>query len=279
MSGVAGGQRIQLADVDCLVKSFKDNVLSGFKQVKETVLSGSIVAKKDPSYGDLDLIVHFDATDKAAVKQDIIASIKDNRYIVPFLSEKHSGKPYYNSGEMISVLFLDTTVGYPVQVDIIIALSKDELSFKKNFLDMEAAKQGLLLGLSKVVLHLDGQDIYSKIGFKPNEILDNQKYEFALSSSRLTLYLVTEEDNLRTREVAWSSISWTDVKSLFIGFDTSLGFDDLLKQIHTKVDDALLRSRIAGIFKSMVSIKSGEIGKPKADNKQRAIDKVTEYFG
>ena len=48
----------------------------------------------------------------------------------------------------------------------------------------------------------------------------------------------------------------------------------LLKDLSSKLKNERSKNRIKGIFKSMVSIKSGEVGTPKGDNKQIALDAV-----
>ena len=72
--------------------------------------------------------------------------------ILPFTSEKYTGKRSYNSGEIISILYPQVGHDRAVQIDNIIALDRDETVFKKNFLDMPAENQGLIIGLVKTAI-------------------------------------------------------------------------------------------------------------------------------
>ena len=106
-SGVAGGNRIKKEDVQATFNDFQSKVLSKIPGFLKATLSGSIKTGSKADFGDLDLIVSFKGDDKKVVKQTIIDSIAHlpEDIIVPFKSEKYKGKKYYNSGEMISVLF------------------------------------------------------------------------------------------------------------------------------------------------------------------------------
>ena len=81
-------------------------------------------------------------------------------------SEKYTGRRYYNSGELISVLY--PIVGKEdqyIQVDNIISLTEEEHAFKGSFLDLPAEKQGLIIGLAKVILlEQDPQDVFRRMG-------------------------------------------------------------------------------------------------------------------
>jgi hypothetical protein len=107
MSGVAGGNRILKQDVQATFNKYIDEVLKNIPGFKKASLSGSVKAGSKADFGDLDIITWFEGEDKKEVKQRIIDAITKlpNNIIVPFKSEKYTGRRYYNSGELISVLF------------------------------------------------------------------------------------------------------------------------------------------------------------------------------
>lgn len=280
MSGVAGGQRIKLEDVDRTFASFYANVLKKIPGFKKANLSGSVKAKSKEDFGDLDIIAQFDGVDKKEVKQNIINTVTalSDRVIVPFKSPKYAGRKYYNAGELISILYpIDSKDGGEIQVDIIIALDPAEQEFKTSFLDLPAEKQGLIIGLAKaILLERDPNKVFKELGITniptPKE---NQEYEFNLSSNKLTLRLVTL-DNYKEldREDVWSTTDWSVIGRLFKGFNIDGTFEQLLNSINSRVKNPRSKRRIAGVFKTMVSVKSGEQGTPKGDNKLKAINQV-----
>jgi hypothetical protein len=155
MSGVAGGNRIIKQDVQATFNKYVDEVLKAIPGFKRASLSGSVKAGSKADFGDLDIIVWFEGDDKKEVKQRIIDRVTSlpQNVIVPFKSEKYTGKRFYNSGELISILF--PIVGKDdefIQIDNIIAVSEEEQNYKGSFLDLPAEKQGLLIGLAKVIL-------------------------------------------------------------------------------------------------------------------------------
>lgn len=279
MSGVAGGDRIQKQYVDKTFQDYQDKVLSKIPGFKSVGLSGSVKARKKTDYGDLDLIVHFEGDDKREVKKDIIKvinSMPDN-LIIPFKSEKHSGKKYYNAGELISVLFPISGMDGSVQIDNIIALSEIEQSYKTNFLDLPAEKQGLLLGLAKVIILEDSAEkVFKRLGIRNvPQLGKNQEYEFNLSSSKLSLRLVTLEDFKEVnRKVLWETTDWGMVEKLFEDYDLDVTFEELFNQVKRNIKNKRSFKRIAGVFRSMVNVSSGEIGTAKGTTKQKALDKV-----
>ena len=282
MSGVAGGNRILKQNVQATFDKYIQEVLSKIPGFKKASLSGSVKVGSKADYGDLDLVVWFEGEDKREVKQRIIDTVLalPQNVIVPFKSEKYVGKRYHNSGELISVLY--PIVGAEdqfIQVDNIIALTEEEHAFKGSFLDMPAEKQGLLLGLAKVILlEEDPQDVFRRMGISNVPPLQKgEEYEFNLSSVKLSLRKVKLE-NFRevAREEVWSTTAWGTIKILFKGFNIDGSFEDLLDDIARKLTNGRSKNRIAGVFKSMVSVKSGEVGTPKAKGKEDALEKVAQ---
>lgn len=281
MSGVAGGSRIKKADVQKTFDNYIDQVLRRVPGYRKATLSGSVKLGTKPDYGDLDLVVWFDGEDKKVVKQAIIDTINalPTSVIVPFKSEKNKGKRYYNAGELISVLFpIAGKSDEFIQVDNIIALSEEEHQFKNNFLDLPAEKQGLLIGLAKVILQeRDPKEIFQKLRIQqPLNLPANQEYEFNLSSVKLTLRKVTLDNSRKeiAREDLWATTDWNTISKLFEGFNIDGTFEELLQDLSLNLKNPRSKQRIVGVFRSMVSVKSGEVGTPKGDAKEKALSTV-----
>ena len=280
MSGSAGGNRIPREVVEKTVQDYIDKVLSKFPGFKKAKVTGSYNAGTKQDFGDIDLIVQIDGADKKIIKQDLtkfFATLPDS-VIVPFKSDKYKGKKSLSSGELVTVLY--PIIGIPdqfVQIDNIVSISEEESTFKNTFLDYSAEVQGLLLGLAKVIcLEEDPKSIFKRLGItNVPELEPNQEYEFNLSGVSLTLRIVTL-DNFKEidRTDVWKSSDWNTVKKLFANYNIDADFKTLLKELASTLKNPRSKNRIKGIFKSMVSIKSGEVGTPKGENKQIALDAV-----
>jgi cytidyltransferase-like protein len=280
MSGSAGGNRIPREVVEKTVQDYIDKVLSKFPGFKKAKVTGSYNAGTKQDFGDIDLIVQLDGTDKKIIKQDLakyFATLPDS-IIVPFKSDKYKGKKSLSSGELVTILY--PIVDIPdqfVQIDNIVSISEEESTFKNTFLDYSAEVQGLLLGLAKVIcLEEDPKSIFKRLGItNVPELEPNQEYEFNLSGVGLTLRIVTL-DNFKEidRTDVWKSSDWSTVKKLFANYNIDTDFKILLKELASTLKNPRSKNRIKGIFKSMVSIKSGEVGTPKGDNKQIALNSV-----
>ena len=282
MSGVAGGNRIERGDVQATFNKYVEEVLKTIPGFKKASLSGSVKAGSKPDFGDLDIITWFEGDDKKEVKQRIIDAISKlpSNVIVPFKSEKYAGRRYYNSGELISVLY--PIVGKEdqyIQVDNIISLTEEEHAFKGSFLDLPAEKQGLLIGLAKVILLEENpEEVFRRMGISNVPKLEKgEEYEFNLSSVKLSLRKVKLENFKEVaREEIWSTTNWGTIKILFKNFNIDGSFEDLLDDIARRLTNARSKNRIAGIFKSMVSVKSGEVGTAKGKGKEDALEKVAQ---
>ncbi len=282
MSGVAGGNRILRQDVQATFNKYVSEVLSTIPGFKKASLSGSVKAGSKADFGDLDVITWFEGDDKREVKQRIIDAVLklSSNVIVPFKSEKYTGKRYYNSGELISVLYpIEGQEDQYIQVDNIIALTEEESVFKGSFLDLPAEKQGLLLGLTKVILLEENPDeVFRRMGISNLPPLEEgEEYEFNLSSVKLALRKVKLENFKEvSREEIWSTTNWGTIKILFRGYNIDGSFEDLLDDIAKKLTNARSKNRVAGIFRSMISVKSGEVGTAKGKGKEDALEKVAQ---
>lgn len=282
MSGVCGANRILRGDIDSVLHDYEETVLKHIKGYKSYTLTGSFVSDLSKNdFGDIDIIVYIDTNvSKKSVKQSMSKMFNNmsDDITIPFTSPKYLGKKSYNSGEIVSVNF--NQPNGTVQIDNIIALSEKEMEFKRHFLDLPAEKQGLILGLIKVAVERNYMLLdYRKL---PN-IRYNEKFEFNLSSSALELRIIEElpyngTTKFKTKEVFMDTFDWINVSFILSDFDLTQSFEDILKQIKEKVTKEHTLKRIVGVFCSMVSVKSGEVGTPKGDRKEYAIKLVKELL-
>lgn len=288
MSGSTGADRIQsrehfkkfLASYEKVVKQFP-----GFVSIKPSGSYNSNLSKQD--FGDIDLITHIKSDqDKTIVKKELAAHLAKlpDSVIVPFKSEKYKGKKFLNTGEIVTIRYHDEELGYSVQIDNIIALDKTEADFKKKFLDFAAEKQGLILGLVKVAtIEQPLKPLFAKLGIKaPTELPKDEEYEFNLSSIELQLrHAVYEPDSFKqkSRTVVWKSRNFEDIKKILNKYDLDVDFDTLLKQTKKNIKNPRSKNRIKGVFSSMITVKSGEIGTPKGEDKVKALHKINAVLG
>lgn len=288
MSGVSGSDRISRKDFVRVMKDYEKLIskFPGFKSIEPSGSYNSDMSKND--FGDMDLILTIETDkDKKEIKKDLVKWFNgmSDDVIVPFTSEKYKGRKSYNSGEIVTINYPQKKDGLTVQIDNIIALDDNEAGFKRGFLDMPAQKQGLVLGLMKVILIENNPEVvFDKLNIPlPTEIGDDQEYEFNLSSSEIQLRLVTYVEpgsfKQKGRKVVWTSRNMDDLNKILWQYDLSKSFDDLLIDIKRTLKNPRSARRMAGVFNSMISVKSGEVGTPKGEAKQEAIDKVNKMFG
>lgn len=280
MSGSTGADRIQSREhFKQFLKSYTEVIkhFPGFVSITPSGSYNSNLSKQD--FGDIDLITHINSDkDKATVKKELavmLAKLPDS-VIVPFKSDRYKGKKFLNTGEIVTIRYHDAKLNYSVQIDNIIALDKTEADFKKKFLDFAAEKQGLILGLVKVAtIEQPLKPLFAKMGIKaPTELPADEEYEFNLSSIELQLRHVIYEANSfkqKSRSVVWSSRNFDDIKKILNKYNLDADFDTLLKQVKKNIKNPRSKNRIKGVFSSMISKKSGEIGTPKGAEKDRAL--------
>lgn len=287
MSGVAGADRVKSRqDFAQFLTSYKDLIsqFPGFVSINPSGSYNSNPNKMD--FGDIDLIVHIKSNkDKATVKKELQAFFhaQPETRIVPFSSEKHAGKRSYNAGELVSIRYHDDQLGYSAQIDNIVALDQYEMSFKQHFLDMPAEKQGLVLGLVKVAtIETAPAILFKKLGINaPTELGTDQEYEFNLSSVKLELRKVVYEPGTfkqLEREIIWSSQNWEDLQKLLYQYDLDASFEELLNKTKQVIKNPRSSQRIQGVFASMITVKSGEVGTAKGAGKEAALDKIRQTF-
>jgi predicted nucleotidyltransferase len=285
MSGSAGGNRVTRQAVEKTVNSYIEKVLKKFKAFKDAKISGSYNTGTKEDFGDIDLIVTFEGDDKKVLKKqlvDFFNTIPDDT-IVPFKSDKYKGKKSLSTGEIVTVLYpIEGIEDQFVQIDNMVSLSDEESTFKKSFLDYPAEIQGLLLGLTKIVLLEEKpEEVFKRLGIKNLPKLEqDQEFEFNLSSAGLTLRKVTLTPEFKetAREDVWKSSNWNDVKKLLKNYDIDGDFEKLLDDIVKNTKNERSKNRIKGIFKSMITVKSGEVGTPKGEKKTQSIKKVEDLL-
>ena len=267
MSGVTGNNPIKGRNIfKKIYDDYTSNLLK-IPEVKNVQISGSYVSNANKKeFGDMDLILTVNTNlDKKEFKKKLAKTLVNLKGTKPFVSPKYKGRKFYNSGEIITVSYKSKDIE-PCQIDNIIALSNDEAKFKLNFLNMSAEKQGLLLGLMKVVFIENWKT--------PIPSPKDTEYEYNLSSKELSLRLVKYKPGTLKeikREIIWTSTKWEDVLSL-VPFDLNKTFAELVSDCKTLKPRS--KNRIKGIFKSMVSVKSGEVGKPKGQRKEYCITQI-----
>ena len=288
MSGSTGAGRVQSREhFQQFLKSYEDVIkkFPGFVSIKPSGSYNSNLSKT--TFGDIDLITHIKSDkDKAEVKKELVAFFTKlpDTTIVPFSSDRYKGKRALNTGEIVTVRYHDPKLGYSVQVDNIIALDHTEAQFKGNFLDLPAEKQGLILGLAKVAtIETPLADLFKRLGIhEPTDLPEDTEYEFNLSSIELQLRKVVYEPGSykqKSRDVVWKSRNIGDVKKLLFQYNLDLPFEKLLAQAKAKIKNPRSGKRISGVFSSMVSVKSGEVGTEKGAGKEDALRKVHQAFG
>lgn len=281
MSGVAGGSQINKVDIERTYLRYLNQVLKHVDGFQKAKLTGSAKTGEKEDYGDLDIVTLFRSDDKKTVKDKLIgfAEQQSDRVIVPFKGKKYKGRKFYNSGEIITFLYpVEGKQDEFIQIDNIIALSTEELDFKENFLNIPAEKQGLLLGLAKVIMLEEvPKQVLSRMGIEDtSELGEDEELEFNLSSAKLELRKVKLRDFKEiAREEIWSTQDWSEVEKLLKGYGIDGEYKEILETIKKRLKNPRSKRRIAGIFQSMVTVKSGERGTEKGDRKQQAIDLVS----
>ena len=281
MSGSAGGNRIPRTALQNTVNSYIEKVLKNFPGFKSAKISGSYNNTDKQDFGDIDLIVNIESgKDKKIDKQDLVKHLESlsTDIIVPFKSDKNKGKRTLNHGEIVTVLYpIDGVPGEYVQIDNIVSSTEDESDFKKSVLDYPAEKQGLILGLVKaVLLETDPNKVFAKMGITNLDPLEsNQEYEFHVSTAGLSLRKVTLDDNFKTLESTemWSSSKFDDVKKLLSDYRIDGTFEELVQDVK-KLKNPRSKNRVKGWFLKNIRVQAGEMGTPKAEKKQQAIDTV-----
>jgi len=276
MSGSAGGNRIKRSDVKPTVDHYVKNVLFKYDKFKDYVITGSYNASDKQDFGDIDIVIELNVSDKQQGKKDLAEFLTTfpTSVIVPFRSVKYKGKRFLNTGEIITILYpIVGNKGF-VQIDNMLSVSSEETQFKFEFLNLPAIKQGLMLGLIKAIALENPKSVQKFTVAHP--LKHNEEFEFNLSSSGLTLRLVelTDDYKVLNRRDIWKSTNWKDVEHILQDYDFNRSFEQILSDIKKNLKNKRSLNRIKGIFKSMVSVKTGEVDTHKGAEKEYALNKV-----
>lgn len=285
MSGSIGADRIPRSAVQDTVDSYIKKILSRFDGFRSAKITGSYNTGQKKDHGDIDLAVYIEAGDRdlRTVKKELLAFLQASPDTLAFKAGRNKGKKAQMYGTVVTCQVpIVGFEGLSVQVDNMVVLSEKDQEYTKCFLDADAAKQGLMMGLARTILLVESpESVFKRMGIKKLPELDkNQEFEFVLSGSGLSLRKVTLENFKEVdRQEIWRTNDWQDVVKLLKNFDLSQDFDHLLGQVKEKVQDARARRRIIGIMKSMINVGAGEEGTPKGDAKRRAIQAATTSLG
>lgn len=274
MSGSIGGKRILREEVQGTVNKYIDKVLSGFPGFIKVDITGSYNAGTRKDHGDIDLIVQLQGDDISKVKKEFKKYLDslDNTLTPKFIFGRNYGNKSQLYGQIV-------TCGFPivgrendyVQVDNIIVISEEAGNFQKEFLNLDAPKQALLMGYVRVCKNI--YDKAKEFNIKLQPISNNQEYEFVLSATGLSLRLVTLNDDYKElyRKEIWRSYDWDKVRKLLTDINIYDSYDEILKNISNNIFDQRSKRRIVGIMKSMINVGAGEVGTSKGDMKIHAI--------
>ena len=284
MSGSIGGKRIKRAEVQPTLDNYIEKVLKGFPGFVSAQITGSYNAGTRADHGDIDIAVHIKGSDIKTVKKNFKAYLDglSDELTPKFVFGRNEGKKAQLYGAIV-------TCGFPisgrpedyVQIDNIIVTNENEQRFQREFLDLDAAKQGLVMGLIRVILHHKNADkILDHIGLVDlPKLSGSQEYEFVLSSAGLSFRRVTLGNDMRevSRDELWRSANWDLVEYILSDFDLKQPYEELLEQVAKMVkNNERSRRRIVGIMKSMIKVGPGEVGTPKGIGKENAIKLAAE---
>jgi hypothetical protein len=148
---------------------------------------------------------------------------------------------------------------------------------------MPASIQGLVLGLVKVaILENPANELFGRLGIAdPGLLKSDQEYEFNLSSSELQLRRVQYEPGTykqASREILWTTTEFQQVKNLLGMEHFDYKFVELVSKINSEIKNPRSRERIKGLFASMISVKSGEVGTVKGAEKENSLELVKKIL-
>lgn len=277
MSGSIGGDRILRSQVQPTYDRYIQEVLKGFPGYRQSTTTGSYNAGTKKDHGDIDLAVYIQSNKEVKdVKKDFkkyLDSLPDE-VTVPFRTGRRQGEKSQIYGAIVTCQVpIEGEKDKYVQIDNIVVTTAENMRFQKSFLDLDAAKQALIMGLVRVLPIRD--DVLKKFELENlPELPKNQEYEFVLSPAGLSFRQVTLTSDRResSRIELWRSTNWDNVLYLLKGYDLSKDFETLLQQVDKDIKDKRSRERIVGIMKSMINVGVGEVGTPKGEAKQKAID-------
>lgn len=277
MSGSIGGHRINRGDVQPTLDDYIEKVLKPFPGFQDCAITGSYNAGTKKDHGDIDLVVYIDAKDLKALKKDFKAYLEKlpDDITVPFSMGKRQGDKAQLFGAIVTCGFPIHGTSDPVQIDNILVTTKNDATFQRSFLNLNAQKQALFQGLVRVLLqHENPSSIFRH--FELTDLPDptaGQEYEFVLSTSGLSLRLVNLTSDFKeiSRTEMWRSNNWSDVEWLLKDYNMDDDYENIIPIVAKRIRDERSRKRIVGIMKSMIRVGPGEVGTPKGEAKEQGI--------
>lgn len=284
MSGSIGGHRINRGDVQPTLDNYIEQVLRKYPGYQECSITGSYNAGTKKDHGDIDLVVYIDAKDLKALKKDFKAYLEKlpDDITIPFSTGKRKGDKAQLFGAIVTCGFPIHGTNDPVQIDNILVTTKNDATFQRSFLNLNAQKQALFQGLVRVLLqHENPTQIFKH--FELTELPDptaGQEYEFVLSTSGLSLRLVNLSSDFKeiSRTEMWRSNNWSDVEWLLKDYNMDADYEEILPIVAKRITDERSRRRIVGIMKSMIRVGPGEVGTPKGEAKEAGIRMAHEIL-
>lgn len=277
MSGSIGGHRINRGDVQPTLNDYIEKVLKPFPGFQDCSITGSYNAGTKKDHGDIDLVVYIDAKDVKKLKKDFktyLDNLPDD-ITIPFTSGKRQGDKAQLFGAIVTCGFPIHGTSDPVQIDNILVTTRNDATFQRSFLNLNAQKQALFQGLVRVLLqHENPTGIFRHFDLAAlPEPQSGQEYEFVLSTAGLSLRLVNLSSDFKeiSRTEVWRSNNWDDVKWLLKDYDMDSEYEDIINIVAKRIKDERSRRRIVGIMKSMIRVGPGEVGTPKGDAKEAGI--------
>ena len=277
MSGSIGGHRINRGDVQPTLDDYIEKVLKPFPGFQDCAITGSYNAGTKKDHGDIDLVIYIDAKDLKALKKDFKAYLEKlpDDITVPFTTGKRQGDKAQLFGAIVTCGFPIHGTSDPVQIDNILVTTRNDATFQRSFLNLNAQKQALFQGLVRVLLqHENPSSIFRH--FELTDLPDpaaGQEYEFVLSTSGLSLRLVNLTSDFKeiSRTEMWRSNNWGDVEWLLKDYNMDDDYESIIPIVAKRIRDERSRKRIVGIMKSMIRVGPGEVGTPKGEAKEQGI--------
>ena len=278
MSGAAGGSRIKKEDLKATIRDYRDNVLKPLGLDKSYTITGVRSRPEKEIFGDIDIVISFPEGNKKELKQTLASFIEQVNKI-PEIPQKKN-KKYFIHGSIVSILYpIYGKENEYVQIDNIVAASKEEGKFIYKILDLPAQEQGLALGLVKAVFSELDQNQIDEL-FKDLDLSniekpgEDEEYDFNLNPSELSLKIVKKGTS--DGKTIWTSNKFSDIKTVLsaLGIDIEKDkFDTIISKIK-KFKNRRSIDRLKGMYTRNIRVGDAEVGLEKGIKKQQSIDVV-----
>jgi glycerol-3-phosphate cytidylyltransferase-like family protein len=278
MSGAAGGSRIKKEDLKATIRDYRDNVLKPLGLDKSYTITGVRSRPEKEIFGDIDIVISFPEGNKKELKQTLASFIEQVNKI-PEIPQKKN-KKYFIHGSIVSILYpIYGKENEYVQIDNIVAASKEEGKFIYKILDLPAQEQGLALGLVKAVFSELDQNQIDEL-FKDLDLSniekpgEDEEYDFNLNPSGLSLKIVKKGTS--DGKTIWTSNKFSDIKTVLsaLGIDIEKDkFDTIISKIK-KFKNRRSIDRLKGMYTRNIRVGDAEVGLEKGIKKQQSIDVV-----